>query len=282
VRRSRAEHREGNQDRAELLHDRYLPWWVWGGFVASFATNRPQSRSRARLHSCPKVWIGLKTLLVDVDPQGAIRYGVGIRSSQPALGLSDFLSGDRALREVILPTALPWLRVILAGTVSNQATQTTYHELIAQTNLLGDLLATARERCHVVVVDTPPGLGDVVHRVLEASQHVVVPLQAEPLALQTTPQILRAIQQIAAKNEELTLDGLILTMYDPANPACVRVAEYVRQHMPRSMVFETMVPRAQSLAEAFSAGQPIVLRDPADPASRAYIALAEELMEKMR
>ena len=225
---------------------------------------------------------GLKTLLVDVDPQGAIRYGVGIRSTQPALGLSDFLSGERTLREVILPTALPWLRVILAGTVSNQATQSTYHELIAQTNLLGDLLATARERCHVVVVDTPPGLGDIVHRVLEASQHVVVPLQAEPLALQTTPQILRAIQEIAARNPELTLDGLILTMYDEANPSCVRVAEYVRQHMPPPMVFDTLVPRTRSLAEAFSAGQPIVLRDPADPAARAYIALAEELMERMR
>jgi chromosome partitioning protein len=225
---------------------------------------------------------GLKTLLVDVDPQGAIRYGVGLRSVQPALGLSDFLSGDRALREVILPTSLPWLRVILAGTVSNQATQTTYHELIAETNLLSDLMSTARERCHVVVVDTPPGLGDVVHRVLEASQHVVVPLQAEPLALQTTPQILRAIQEIASRNEELTLDGLILTMFDPSNPSCVRVAEYVRQHMPRAMVFETVVPRSQPLAEAFSAGQPLVLRDPADPASRAYIALAEELMERMR
>lgn len=225
---------------------------------------------------------GLKTLLIDVDPQGAIRYGIGLRSTQPAVGMSDFLSGDRALREVILPTALPWLRVILAGTVSNQATQTTYHELIAQTNLLGDLLSTARERCHVVVVDTPPGLGDVVHRVLEGSQHVVVPLQAEPLALQTTPQILRAIQEITARNAELTLDGLILTMFDEGNPSCLRVAEYVRQHMPRSLVFDTVIPRAQALAEAFSAGQPLVLRDPANPASRAYIALAEELMERMR
>ncbi|HUF31093.1 MAG TPA: ParA family protein [Gemmatimonadaceae bacterium] len=225
---------------------------------------------------------GLKTLLVDVDPQGAIRYGIGLRSTQQAVGISDFLSGDRALREVILPTALPWLRVILAGTVSNQATQTTYHELISQTNLLGDLLSTARERCHVVVVDTPPGLGDVVHRVLEGSQHVVVPLQAEPLALQTTPQILRAIQEITARNTELTLDGLILTMFDETNPSCLRVAEYVRQHMPRTLVFDTVIPRTQALAEAFSAGQPLVLRDPANPASRAYIALAEELMERMR
>jgi len=225
---------------------------------------------------------GLKTLLVDVDPQGAIRYGVGLRSAEPPAGISDFLSGDRALREVILPTALPWLRVILAGSVSNQATQTTYHELIAETNLLSELLATARERCHVVVVDTPPGLGDVVQRVLESSQHVVIPLQAEPLALQTTPQMLRAIQEIASRNPELTLDGLILTMFDETNPTSLRVAEYVRSHMPESLVFEMVIPRSNALAEAFSAGQPVVLRDPADPAARAYIALAETLMERMR
>lgn len=225
---------------------------------------------------------GRKTLLVDVDPQGAIRYGIGLRSGQPACGLSDFLAGERPLREVILPTSLPWLRVILAGTVSHQATQTTYHELIAETNLLGDLLGTARERCDVVVVDTPPGLGDVVQRVLEASQHAIVPLQAEPLALQTTPQILRAIQEVAGRNPELTLDGLLLTMYDATNPTCVRIADYVRQHMPKAMVFETMVPRTAALAEAFSAGQPLVLRDPSDPAAQAYRELADELWERMR
>jgi chromosome partitioning protein len=225
---------------------------------------------------------GLKTLLVDTDPQGAIRYGVGLRSGLPVAGLSDYLSGERALREVILPSALPWLRVILAGSVSNQATQSGYHELIAETSLLGELLATARERCNVVVVDTPPGLGDIVQRVLEGSQHVMVPLQAEPLALQTTPQILRAIQEIASRNEELTLDGLVLTMYDAANPTCVRVAEYVRQHLPSDVVFDVVIPRTVALVEAFSAGQPVVLRNPGDAAARAYVELAEEMMERMK
>jgi chromosome partitioning protein len=134
----------------------------------------------------------------------------------------------------------------------------------------------------VVVVDTPPGLGDIVQRVLEGSQHVMVPLQAEPLALQTTPQILRAIQEIASRNEELTLDGLVLTMYDAANPTCVRVAEYVRQHLPSDVVFDVVIPRTVALVEAFSAGQPVVLRNPGDAAARAYVELAEEMMERMK
>jgi chromosome partitioning protein len=225
---------------------------------------------------------GLKTLLVDVDPQGAVRYGVGLRRDHPTHGLADYLAGERSLREVILPTALPWLRVILTGTVSNQSDQRVFHELVEQTNLLGELLATARDRCHVVVVDTPPGLSETVHRVLEASQHVIVPLQCEPLALQTTPQILRGIQDVAAMNEELTLDGLVLTMFDAKSPSCVRVVDYVRQHLPRNMLLDVVVPRSVACAEAFAAGQPVVLREPADPSSQAYINLATLLADRLQ
>jgi chromosome partitioning protein len=134
---------------------------------------------------------GLKTLVIDVDPQGSVRYGVGLRRDQQNAGFADYLNGQKSLREVILPTALPWLRVILAGSVTDEADQTTYQQLIAETTILPDLLETARARCHVVVVDAPPGLGPITRRVLESSQHVIVPLQCEPLALQTTPQILK-------------------------------------------------------------------------------------------
>jgi chromosome partitioning protein len=223
---------------------------------------------------------GLKTLVVDVDPQGAVRYGVGLKRGHPTHGFSDYLNGARALREVILPTALPWLRVMLAGTVSDAADHATYHELVAHTDLLKDLLQAARERCDVVIVDTPPGLGPIVHKVLEASQHVIVPLQCEPLALQTTPQILRGIQEIVVKNEELTLDGILLTMYERDNPACQRVAQYVRSHLPANMVFDVVIPRTPASTEAFAAGQPVVLREPADAASQAYVNLATMLAER--
>lgn len=224
---------------------------------------------------------GLKTLLVDVDPQGSVRYGVGLRRGHPTYGFADYLNGERGLREVILPTVLPWLRVMLVGTVTEQADHAFYQQLVAETTLLGDLLQTARERCHVVIVDTPPGLGPVARRVLESSQHVIVPLQCEPLALQTTPQILRGIQDVVAVNEELTLDGILLTMHEPDNPACQRVAEYVHHHLPANIVFDVKVPRTPATADAFAAGQPVVLREPADPAAQAYVNLATLLAERL-
>jgi chromosome partitioning protein len=223
---------------------------------------------------------GLKTLIVDVDPQGAVRYGIGLRRGHPTHGFADYLAGDRQLREIILPTALPWLRVILAGSVSDASNHVEYQRRIAETSLLGELLRTARERCDVVVVDTPPGLGPVVMRVLQGSQHVIVPLQTEPLALQTTPQILRGIQELADVNPELTLDGLLLTMFEQGHPAAERVAEYVRSHLPANMVFDLVIPRSLAATEAFAAGQPVVLRTPADPASQAYVNLATLLVER--
>ena len=65
---------------------------------------------------------GLKTLIIDADPQGAVRYGVGLRRGHPTVGFDDYLRGERSLREVILPTALPWMRVILAGSVNKPTT----------------------------------------------------------------------------------------------------------------------------------------------------------------
>jgi len=223
---------------------------------------------------------GLKTLLVDADPQGAVRYGVGLRRGHPTFGFDDYLRGERSLREVILPTALPWLRVILAGTVSEQADHSDFQRRIGESTVFADLLQTARERCHVVVVDTPPGLGSITRRVLAASQHVVVPLQCEPLALQTTPQILRAIQDMIAENSELTLEGILLTMYESGNPATERVVHYVREHLPRHLVFDVPIPRTAATADAFAVGQPVVLRNPADPASQAYVNLAMRLAER--
>jgi len=224
---------------------------------------------------------GMKTLLVDTDPQGAVRFGAGLRRGHPPYGISDFLRGDKQLREVILPTTLPWLRVILAGSVTAESDHTDFHHHVERDDALKDAIRIARERCDVVVVDTPPGLGPIAHRVLTLSQHVLVPLQCEPLALQTTPQILRGIQEIAATNPDLVFDGIVLTMFDEGSPISARVAEYARAHLPRDMVLETMIPRTTGALEAFAAGQPVLLRDPADPAAQAYVNLATLLAARL-
>jgi chromosome partitioning protein len=222
---------------------------------------------------------GLKTLIVDVDPQGAVRYGVGLRKGHATVGYADYLRGTASLRDIILPTQLPWLRAMLVGSVNDASEHEDYVRRASETPQLSQLLRVARERCHVVVVDTPPGLGGIVRAVLGLSQHVIVPLQCEPLALQTTPQILRGIQDALASNDHLALEGVLLTMYQAGNSSSERTAQYIRQHLPQNLVFDIAIPRSVAAADAFAAGVPVVLRNPTDPASLAYVNLAARLAE---
>ncbi len=224
---------------------------------------------------------GLKTLLVDVDPQGSVRYGAGLRRGHPTFGFADHLSGERTLREVLIPTTLPWLRVMLAGSVSDAVDHTSYQDQIASSDLLPRMLAAASERCDMVVVDTPPGLGPVTRRTLAASDRVLIPLQAEPLALQTTPQILRGVQDIVTTHPHMVFDGILLTMFEEGNPACETTVTYIRDKVPGHLMLDEVVPRSAAIAEAFAAGQPAVVRSPADPASQAYVNLATRLAERV-
>ena len=225
---------------------------------------------------------GRKTLLVDVDPQGAVRHGLGLSADAGAAGLADLLAGTHELQDVVQATPLPWLRVLLAGSVSEAAEHETYSARLAESPRLGDLFERARGRGYIVVVDTPPGLGAVTRRVLAHSQHVLVPLQCEPLALQTTTQILRAVREAAVSNPALALDGILLTMLEEGNEVSQRVAAYVRAQLPPELLFDVAIPRTMASIDAFAAGQPVVLRSPDDPAAVAYLRLAELLEQRLR
>jgi chromosome partitioning protein len=223
---------------------------------------------------------GLRTLVVDADPQGAVRYGVALKKGHGSRGFADYLAGTHTLKEVILPTALPWMRVMLVGSVTEDASHEEYLQRVASGELVSEMLDAARTRCDVVVVDTPPGLGPITRAVLKRSERVLIPLQCEPLALQTTPQILRGIQAMVAANPGLALDGILLTMYEQGNAAHERTAEYIRQHVPANLMLNIVVPRTVAVADAFAAGQPVVLRDPSDAAAQAYVNLATTLAER--
>ncbi len=225
---------------------------------------------------------GIKTLLVDTDPQGSVRFGLGLLDTGDRVGVSDFIEGACELHEVVRPTAMPWLRAVTAGTVSERGTHEEYQREFARSPRVTELLNRARERGYVVIVDTPPGLGPIAHRVLVSADGVLVPLQSEPLALQTTSQLLRGIRAAAGENPALSMEGIVLTMTDPQNPTAEAVATHVREQLPAGLVLEPSIPRSVAVMEAFAAGQPMVVRAPDDPASRAYAALAGALAEHVR
>ena len=225
---------------------------------------------------------GRKTLLVDVDPQGGVSHGLGLGAEAGSAGLADLLAGTHELQDVVRASPLPWLRVLLAGSVSDAGEHESYTSKLATSPRLGELFDRARSRGYIVVVDSPPGLGAVTRRVLSHSQHVLVPLQCEPLALQTTTQILRAVREAAIENPGLVLDGILLTMLEDGNEVSQRVATYVREQLPPELLFDVAIPRTMASIDAFAAGQPIVLRAPDDPAAQAYLRLVELLEPLLR
>ena len=96
--------------------------------------------------------------------------GAGLRRGHATAGFADYLAGERSLRDILLPTALPWLRVILAGTVSESDDHGDYLDAFTDPSTLARLIAEATERCDVVVIDTPPGLGPVTRAALRAAE----------------------------------------------------------------------------------------------------------------
>lgn len=222
---------------------------------------------------------GVRTLLVDLDPQGSVRFGVGLPTGSRHDGFVDYLSGARELRDVILPTPLPRLRVLLVGTIAEGGNHVAYQHQLANGRVLEEMLAAAREEHEVVILDTPPGMGPIVRQVLGSSDEVLIPVQCEPLALQTTPQILRGLQEMLSANPNLALTGLLLTMFEAGNPVSERVSGFIRETLPEGMVLDIVIPRTVAAVDAFAAGQPVVLRTPDDPAAQAYVALAAWLAE---
>ena len=221
---------------------------------------------------------GVRTLLADVDPQGSVRFGLGLRNEGG--GVADYLEGTRTLPEIVRATPLAFLRVLLAGSVADTGDHIAYQQLVATSPKLKELFTLAVQRGYAVVVDTPPGLGPIVKAVLTACDRVIVPLQCEPLALQTTSQILKGIRNAVARHDTLRLEGIVLTMYEENNELCKKIAERIRSQLPPDMVFPVPIPRTNATVEAFAAGQPVVLRTPNDPASAAYASLAEALSQR--
>jgi chromosome partitioning protein len=221
---------------------------------------------------------GTRTLLVDVDPQGSVRFGLGLRNEGG--GIADYLEGTKTLPEIIRGTPLPFLRVLLAGSVADSGDHVAYSHMIETSSKLKELFTLAVQRGYAVVVDTPPGLGPIVQAVLSASDKVLIPLQAEPLSLQTTAQMLKGIRGAVARHETLRLEGIVLTMYEEQNELCRKIAERVRTQLSADLIFPIPIPRTGATVEAFAAGQPVVLRSPDDPATAAYMALAEALTQR--
>ncbi len=216
------------------------------------------------------------TLLVDLDPQANASSGVGVAPGTSARTIYDALIGAAPLEEVIQKTRIDTLDVAPA----TQDLTAVEYELFDDergTHLRQVLSSPVVEKYDYVIVDSPPSLGVLTLNVLVAAQRVIVPLQPEYYALEGITYLMATIDRVRASlNPDLTVEGIVLTMWDPRNRLAHQVAAEVKKHF---RVFEAIIPRNVRLSEAPSHGVPALLYDVSSKGAQGYLSLARELLE---
>jgi chromosome partitioning protein len=220
-----------------------------------------------------------KTLLVDGDPQANSTTGVGFDLHNITKSLYDCMIGQATAKEVVLKTEIPNLDVIpshidLVGAEI---------EMINHPNremVLKALLAEVRDDYDFIVVDCSPSLGLITVNAFTASDAVAIPVQCEFFALEGLGKLLNTIKIVQSRlNTDLVIEGILMTMYDGRLRLCNQVVSEVRRHF-EDMVFSTIVHRNARLAEAPSAGKPVVLYDATSKGAINYLNLAKEILQK--
>ena len=222
---------------------------------------------------------GWKVLLLDLDPQGNASTGIGIAAAERNTSSYDLLVDQMPLRQCTMPTRIPGLDIIPA-TVDLSGAEI---ELVGVENRT-DRLRTALAGEHgydIAFIDCPPSLGLLTLNALCAADTLLVPLQCEFFALEGLSQLLQTVERVQQRfNPDLGIVGIALTMFDRRNRLTDQVADDVRSCLG-NLVFEAVIPRNVRLSEAPSHGLPALVYDHTCSGSRAYMALARELITRL-
>jgi chromosome partitioning protein len=217
------------------------------------------------------------TLLVDLDPQGNAGSGLGRPREAEGATVYDALIGTASIESCLVDTEVPHL-TLCPSTADLTGAEIELVSLDAREHRLAQALATVADRFDVVLIDCAPSLGLLTINALAAAERVLVPLQCEYYALEGISQLLRTIELVKERlNPSLSLEGILLTMFDGRNNLAHQVAAEIRSHFGEQ-VFQTVVPRNIRLSEAPSFGKPILLYDIESKGAQAYLRLADELL----
>jgi chromosome partitioning protein len=226
--------------------------------------------------------IGEKVLLLDVDPQGNASTGLGIDRADRHLSSYDVLLGNAAIGDAAIQTAVPGLFVV-ASTLDLLGVEM---EIASAGDRAHRLKRALREKntsgFTYAIIDCPPSLNLLTLNAMAAADSVLVPLQCEFFALEGLSQLLQTVEEVRQSlNPALTIQGIVLTMYDSRNNLANQVVDDVRRHMGEQ-VYRTIIPRNVRVSEAPSHGKPAILYDLRCSGSQAYLQLASEVIQRER
>ncbi len=223
--------------------------------------------------------MGSKVLLIDIDPQGNTTSGVGLQKNEIKTCIYNCLIDEQPLEKIVLPTRWENLDVAPA-TIQLAGAEIELVSLVSREEKLKRALNPIKENYKYVVIDCPPSLGLLTLNALNAANGVMIPIQCEYYALEGLGQLMNTISLVRKHlNEELQIEGVLLTMYDTRTKLSEQVAEEVRNYFKR-YVYKTIIPRNIRLSEAPSYGKHILEYDPRSKGAELHLALAREVAAK--
>jgi chromosome partitioning protein len=228
--------------------------------------------------------IGERVLIVDLDPQGNASTGLGIDRQDRVVSSYDVLTGTLDLVSAALQTAVPGLSIV-PSTLDLLGIEMEIASAPDRVLRLRKAIHKAAESptpFTYVLIDCPPSLNLLTLNSMAAADSVLVPLQCEFFALEGLSQLLETVKQVRDSiNPDLSIQGIVLTMYDGRNNLANQVVDDVRAHMGEK-VYETIIPRNVRVSEAPSYGKPAILYDLKCAGSQAYLQLASEVIRRER
>ena len=221
--------------------------------------------------------LGKKVLLVDIDPQGNSTSGLGVNKSSIKRCIYDALVNDQPVESIVLPTQVDNLS-LLPATIQLAGAEIELVSIMSRETKVKRALDKAKYNYDFVLIDCPPSLGLLTINSLTAANSVLVPIQCEFYALEGLTQLMNTIQLVQKNlNPALTLEGVVLTMFDARTNLSIQVVDEVKSHF-RNKVYQTIIPRNVRLSEAPSHGQPVFIYDSKSRGAEVYFDLAREVI----
>lgn len=222
---------------------------------------------------------GLKTLLVDCDPQANSTGGYGFARDDERKSIYDILTGECPIAEAVLPTEIETLFLIPSSKNLIGANV----ELIQDEKRafrLREALKPESAKYDFILLDCPPALDLLTLNALVATDRLLVPMQAEYFALEGISELVHTLERVRQGfNPKLEIEGVLLTMYDDRTNLAQQVTENLRDFF-KDKLLKTVIPRNVRLAEAPSYGKPVMLYDPRSRGAESYQNLAQELLDR--
>ncbi len=217
-----------------------------------------------------------KVLLLDIDPQANSSSGLGIHNHSPSI--YEVLVGESKIEDTIINSFMPFLDV-LPSNINLVGAEIEMVDLQNREALLSKTLQNISDNYEYILIDCPPSLGLLTLNSLTASDSVLIPVQCEYFALEGLGQLLNTINIVKQHfNKNLTIEGVLLTMYDIRLRLSNQVVEEVKKYFG-DKVFKTVIHRNVRVSEAPSFGKPVILYDAISTGAQNYIQLAAEILE---